>query len=361
MIPHPTRENIQQGAKNLLLNCAHARSGEKILIVGEVAENTYFEPKLCKDVADAAELLGMKPEILMVAPGSDADHFPASVTEGMQRSDRTIFLSRLGDQVRFSNEQAKKRTVMSYTVTRKHLAAPFGTADFDTLGKVHDLLVDLIRNSQSYRITADCGTDLSCRINPDASKAITEFAVELFPVMIFPPVHFHQTNGIFVISHFTTSTSTRAYEGSVVIVDEAVRVTVKNARMVGFDGPEALVSRLKTQFETAAALTGGDPYLLNSWHTGINPNTFFEGDPLDDLEYWGVISYGSPRYTHLHACGHNPGDVAFHLMDATISFDGTPLWDRGRFVFLDRPEVKAVIGKDQKEFFNSALAHSIGL
>ncbi len=179
--------------------------------------------------------------------------------------------------------------------------------------------------------------------------------------MIFPPIKAAGLNGVLVLDHFITSSSTRAYEDSVLRLDHPVRVMVEASRMVAFDGPDALVQRVKHQLERAAALTGGDPYRINSWHTGINPNTYFDGDPYADLERWGTVAYGSPRYTHFHAAGNDPGDVAFHLFDATIAFDGDTLWERGRFSFLDRPEIAEMIGPEQHAMMNASIVREIGI
>ncbi|WP_166418288.1 hypothetical protein [Cochlodiniinecator piscidefendens] len=354
-------DRIEQGAQNLLLNCAGAQAGDRVLLVGEVGENLYFETELCDAVAEVAANLGMKPEVVLAKPVSDATEFPETVNSAMQRADRTIFFSRLGDQVRFSLPEGKAKAVMTYTLGRQYLAAPFASADFNVMKQMHDALLDLILNAKEYSITGACGTNLQSRIKPGRADAVADFALELFPVMIFPPVNCFEMNGTLAIKHFVTSSSTRAYEDSTLVLDQPILARVENSRMVDFDGPAELVARLKSQLERAAALTGGDPYLINSWHTGINPNTFFEGDPYDDLELWGTVAYGSPRYTHLHAAGIDPGDIAFHMMDATISFDGQVVWDEGRFVFLDRPEIQAMMTEEQRGLLNSSVLHDIGL
>ncbi|KIC13384.1 hypothetical protein [Leisingera sp. ANG-Vp] len=354
-----TLADLEPGARNLLLACAGAQPGNRILLVGEAGQNLYFEPELCTAVAETAETLGMKPEIVLAEPVAHAGEFPAAVRAAMERADRTIFFSRLGDQVRFNLEGSK--AVMTYTLTREHLAAPFASADFSAMKQVHDALLELILNAKSWRMTGDCGTDLISDIKPCRDSAIAEFALELFPVMIFPPVHCHNMRGTLAIKHFVTSSSTRAYADSTLVLDQPVLARVEDSRMVAFDGPAGLVSRLKTQLQRAAELTGGDPYRVNSWHTGINPGTFYKGDPYEDLEKWGTVAYGSPRYTHMHAAGIDPGDAAFHLMDQTISFDDRVVWDKGRMVFLDRPEIQAMLPEDQRGFLNSSVLHDIGI
>lgn len=351
--------DIETGAKNLLLSCVGARSGDRVLLVGEADHAPYFDPALCDVVAAVARRLGLTPEIVLAEPVPDADHFPTNVREAMDGADHTIFFSRLGDQVRFALGEA--HAVMTYTLDPGYLADAFAEVDFQTAKAVHDCLLSTILEARDYRITAACGTDLQGRIETQSGHAVVDFAVELFPVMIFPPVTAVDLNGTLVLDHFVTSSSTRSYEDSVLRLEHPIRVGVEASRMVAFDGPYPLVDRVKRHLERAASLTGGDPFLINSWHTGINPNTYFNGDPHADLERWGTVAYGSPRYTHFHAAGRDPGDVAFHLFDATIAFDDALLWDQGRFSFLDRPDVVQMLGSDQYAMMNASIVRSIGI
>lgn len=361
MMREPSPEAIKSGVKNLLFSCAKVREGDRVLLVGEAGPLSYFETNLCDEVADIASSFGLVVEVLKALPVSGPDAFPKNIQEAMARADRTIFFSRLGDQVRFSDGLGQSPAIMTYTLSRKYLGAPFATANFQVMRAMHDALLDRILAADTYHISGACGTDMIGRIRKGRTAAVADFALQLFPVMIFPPVVCEALNGQLAIKNFVTSSSTRAYEDSVLLLDTPILARVENSRMVEFEGHAPLVARLKAQLERAAALTGGDPWIINSWHTGINPNTFFEGDPYDDLERWGTVAYGSPRYTHLHAAGKDPGDAAFHMMDATISFDGEPFWDAGRFVFLERPEIQAIISPDQRALVNASVLHSIGI
>lgn len=352
---------IEPGVRNLLLNCAKARPGDHVLLVGEEGDDPYFDPAICDAVAGIAEGYGLLPEVAMAAPVADASQFPSAIHEAMLRADRTIFFSRLGDQVRFNLPGDRAKAVMTYTLGLDYLAAPFAAADFGVMKKVHDALLDLILSARSYRLTGACGTDLVSHTVGRRDEAVADFALELFPVMIFPPVICHDMHGTLAIRHFVTSSSTRAYADSTLVIDRPILVRVEHSRMTGFEGPHDLVTRLKAQLARAAALTGGDPFRINSWHTGINPNTYFKGDPYADLERWGTVAYGSPRYTHMHAAGNDPGDAAFHLMDLTISLDDETVWDRGRFVFLDRSDIQEMMTPLERGLLNSSVQHSIGI
>ena len=352
---------IAPSVRNLLLECAEAKAGDRVLLVGEEGENPYFASDLCEAVAQVALRLGMVPEIVKTRPVADASAFPDVVRSAMEQADHTIFFSRLGDQVRFDLPDNKAKAVMTYTLNLDYLAAPFASVSFDVMKQIHDALLDMILASKTYHISGPCGTDLISEIKVGRTKAVSDFALKLFPLMIFPPVNCHKMNGILAIKNFVTSSSTRAYEDSVLVLDHPIMAKIADARIIDFEGPASLIARLKSQLERAASLTGGDPYLINSWHTGINPGTYYKGNPYADLELWGTVSYGSPRYTHMHTAGIDPGDAAFHMMDMTIAFDHQLIWDEGRFVFLDMPEIQELMTPQQRGLLNSLVRHDIGL
>jgi hypothetical protein len=340
------------GVNNLLHNCAKIQSGERLLLVGESGPNPFYEPGLCDSVARVIRHQNIDVRVIHAIPGKGADDFPERVLEAMQKADVTIFFSRLGDQVRFVESAGPGRKVMAYTLTKAHLTSPFATTDFDLMSEVEKELISMIRRAQSYRISHSNGTDLYAEMTQNfdmsgeesSSDSIIKFSVQLFPVVIFPPIELHHLNGTLVLEHFLTSSSTRAYENSVLMLDSPVRVDVEDSIMTEFKGNAAVVSEVRNQLEQSAAITGGNPYQLNSWHTGINPHTFFKGNPFDDLERWGTVTFGSPRYTHIHAAGHDPGDCAIQLFDCDIWFDDQQIWDSGRMIFADKWYGKTEVG-----------------
>ena len=357
-------EDLEAGARNLLLNCARAKPGDRLLLVGEKSALPFFDSQLCSDVAEIAAKLGITTEIVLAEPVIDASQFPASVNQAMQPVDITIFFSRLGDQIRFSDSPGKSTKIMTYTLSRQHLSSPFATIDFNMMYRVFENLVAKIKGSEAYCINSENGTSLTAELpitQRSNQPVITEFTLDLFPVMIFPPVNFFNLNGHLVLDHFLLSSSTRTYSDSVLYLDSSITAVVEDSRMIGFEGDSKLITRLRNQLGRAAAITGGDPYRLNSWHTGINPYTFYSGDLHANLEQWGTVTYGSPRYTHIHAAGNDPGDVSIQLFDASIAFDGELFWDRGKFTYLDSPEVQALLNDTERKLLNSAVLEDIGI
>ena len=353
-------QSLFHGLHNLLFNCVKVQPGDHLLLIGEDSDNCFFEPELCSIVAEAANKLDLTSEIILAAPVADAADFPEHVKHAMSRADKTIFFSRLGDQIRFNLEDSKSKNFIAYITKPDYFASAFAQVDYNVMMNIHNMLEERLLKSESYQLLGDCGTFLTGELTPDRGDNTADFALEFFPVMIFPPVNCHKMDGYLVIQRFVTSSSTRAYENSTLILDDPITATVKSGQMVAFDGSPDEIKALTSHLERAASLTGGNPYLINSWHTGINPGTYFMGNPYEDLEKWGTIAFGSPRYTHMHAAGKDPGDVAFHLMDLSVFINGEMIWDKGRFVFLDYPEVQALIPDDQKHLLNSSVLNEIG-
>ncbi len=354
--------DLASGIENLLKRCAQIKPGHKLLLVGEAGKNAYYGDGLCEAVKRTADDLGVTATVHYAKPVADASDISDHLSEEMSLSDAVVFFSRLGDQTRFSASPGAGKKVMCYTLTTAHLSAPFATLDHEKMTAMLQLLETRIRSASHYRIVTRCGTDLVGEIISDGCIAPSkEFHVELFPVMIFRPVNCHNLSGDLTISRFLTSTSTRAYDNSVLMIEYPVTARVENSIITSLKGDKETVRRIERQLERAAKFTGGDPYVLHSWHTGINPGTFFHGNPFENLEYWGTVAYGSPRYTHIHGTGLDPGDVAYHLIDATIRFDEELFWHNGRFVFLDRPEIKALFNSEERKILNSQYRLDIGL
>ena len=357
-----TDAELISGINNLLLNCAQINSQERLLLVGEVGSQRYYDDDLCTLVKQIAVEIGAIVSTYNAEPVASAKRMPNELAQMMSESDVAIFFSRLGDQIRFIDWPGTARKVMCYTLTKAHLGAPFASLDYNKMTEMLNMLESVIRASSTYRIETSDGTQLTGEIVAgDCRLSSQKFFVTLFPVMIFEPIICHNVCGTLTVSRFITSTSTTAYDQSVLRIQSPVTARVKNSVITELAGDTECVNQVDRQLNRAARLSGGDPYVLNSWHTGINPGTFFSGNPFTNLERWGTVAYGSPRYTHFHGAGHAPGDVAYNLMDASIWFDDQMLWQEGKFAFLDRPEVQALLNADEQKFLNAQYRLDIGL
>lgn len=334
------------GARNLLIATAGVRPGDSVLIVVEPPQATHYRGDIGALVAAEAAALGAEVRVVVAPPAGGPETFPAALAAQIGEVDHTIFFSRLGDQVRFAELPGHGSKTMTYTLDPEFLGDAFGRLPFGVLEEIRDRLVARIAPARRYSIRCPRGSDLTVEIAPKPAGApalVTPFTVINFPTMIFPPVSAEGANGRLVLSHVLSSTSIHAYDDDILPLPTPVTLHIEAARVVALDGDPDLVARVVRQFERVAALVGGEAWALNSWHTGINPTTFFPHPSLEQIERWGCVAFGSPRYTHFHLCGHPPGDICAQVFDATIAFDDEVLWQDGRFVFLERPENLALL------------------
>lgn len=332
------------GAANLIANCLRARPGQSLLIVGEEGPLAHFDRASCHIVAETAARMGLDASVVIAPETHRAGDVPDDLRVRMAESDHTVFFARMADQLRFLGVEGGGSMFAAYAITPDVLADRFAQVDHRLFQAVHDNLVARIERSNTFRITCPDGSELEGEVAfPDGGDAIVDFMVQPFPVMIFPPVDCSRMSGRLALLHRMTSSSTNIYDGSVFTPRVKVMATVEDGVITTFDGEPGEVERLRRHFENVGAMAGGNPFAVNSWHTGINPLSAFDGDPDADVERWSTAIFGSPRMTHFHTCGDAPGDIAVSLFDATVSFDGIALWRDGCFVFLDEPENQALL------------------
>lgn len=342
------RDAAGEGARNLLHNCVNLSAGDRLLIVGEDGPEAFYDKNVCDIIAHEAKALGAETEILIAPITAGPEDFPDIISNAMLNANGTVFLSRIGDQLRFSKLPGSGSKTMCCLPDISYLADTFARSHYQIIREVEAKVSAKLRQAGSYQITCPLGTDLTCEMPaPDhgsehADARFTPFRVAQFPVMIFAPVCCAAMSGQLALSKWLTSSSTHVIKGSALHLNDVVMANIENGQITGFDGPADETAKVQQHFERVGELVGGNPMAVNSWHTGVNPRAFFIGNPSEHVEFWGDVAYGSPRFTHFHACGADPGDVAITLIDATVAFDGEIMWQDGKFVFIDTPEMRAI-------------------
>ena len=198
-------------------------------------------------------------------------------------------------------------------------------------------------------------------VEDEQRSLVTPFAVSFFPVVIYPPLRCVNLTGRLVLERFLMSTSINDYESSVLLLDEPLSLEIEQSRIVQFHGPKGLANSVREHYLRVGEHFGGDPMTVNSWHSGIYPATFHAGSWRENAANWAEITFASPRYTHFHTCGTDPGNVATATFDATVCIDGVTLWDAGRPAFLERPEMQALLQKHRVSNRAFTLRSDIGI
>lgn len=340
--------DLKSGIENLLLNCAGLQKNDRLLIVVEPAGGDYYRDDLGAAAAVVAQEHGFSTATISAPIPNGPEDFPRSVLEALGSADKVIFFSRLGSQARFVDLPGNGDKIVSYTLDAASLRSPFGRLPYAFVQDLHDHVVARIGSARRYSIRCANGTDLEMTFDEGVAAglaALAPFKVKNFPVMIFPPVSAARLSGKLVLTLALLPTSIHHYDDPVLLLDTPLALDIENGKITGFGGDAGQARRAASHFERVGKLVNGDPYSLNSWHTGINPATFFSGRAVDDLARWGSVAFGSPRYTHFHMVGSDPGDICGSLFDATIAFDDEVLWDQGRFVFLEQPAIRSLIAQ----------------
>ena len=349
---HPSEAELRAGARNMLLGCVGVEAGQEVLFVREDSRHGYFDDAAGDCVEEEARRLGARVHSIRTPTIDGPEDFPAPVAAAMGHVDHTIFFSRIGDQLRFRDLPGTGTKTMTYALDAGFLGSSFCTVPHGLMVAVLARFHALLDRGGEWRITCPLGTDVTGHCEPrgadlaaaDDDGGDSGFTLVLFPVTIFRPVPCDTMSGRIVVERPLMATGTHAYEHGVLPLDGPVTIRVEDGRIAGFEGESGVVSKVRDHYERVAARMNLDRDAVHSWHTGINPKTFYPRPAEENIERWGGIVFASPRYTHFHTCGDTaPGEIALTLIDATITFGGETCWQDGRFVFLDRPDIRALL------------------
>lgn len=333
------------GAKNLFEECLRLSAGQDVLLIIEPPECRHYDAAMVPFVAEQAWGRGARVTTLAIHPDADLAALAPAFIAALAKADHTIFLNRIGDRVRFGGLACPGTKTMMHAPNLDYLGNAFARTSFKLLDALRTSLMQRISAATICSLRCPQGSDLEMWLHPEgeAMPQMTEFAVQNFPVMIIPPMPAASLSGRLMLTGALVSTNTDVYSERVLPLRTPLALLIERGRIRDFEGEAELVRRVRAHFERVGALGAGDPWSVNSWHTGINPNTYFRGRADADWERWDAVVFGSPRYTHFHMCGADPGLVCGQLFDATISFDGEAYWRNGEFCLLERPEIQALL------------------
>jgi hypothetical protein len=138
---------------------------------------------------------------------------------------------------------------------------------------------------------------------------------------------------------------------------------VQNGRFAGFEGPSSDdAARVKRYLTEIGERYSQDPFVVNSWHGGINPQAFTPRRDVDDLAHWQTLVHNNPRSLHFHVIGDDvPGELSLPIIDHTVVVDGDVYWDKGRFSLLERPAARDAAARWDAEGRAFHLNNTIGI
>ncbi len=336
-----TGNDQYSGLDNLLVESMGVTSGHRVLLVLEPPSEQLYDPVVGKFIARRIQQLGAQSTTMMPELFVDPKDFPGEVADAMQTADHTLFLSRVGDYARFLPQPGPGTKTICYARDTEMLNAPFASLPNELMVKLQHKLEAELMDASHWRITCPNGTDIKgsfCWPSLDGGTD-DEFTQTLFPATTFKPVPCNTANGTIAISRWLMAGAGAKVDPAVMDFTDVVKLHISNGMLDRVTGPEESARRVENYYDLVSNTLNISRNRIHSWHTGINPQTWFDGEADDNLERWGAISFASPRYLHFHTCGDiPPGEVALSVFYPTVYIDDELYWQRGEYVWLHRPD-----------------------
>ena len=351
-----------QGTQNLLFNCGGLKVGEKLLIVSEEPIHDYYDPTLAHKVGEVAQSLGLKVEHIEVPFNPNVTAPSAHLQHAMQLADRTLFLARLGDQLRFSESLSSSRAIVCYALDCEMLASNFGKLDHHLMVQLKYAINDALSKAKKIEVTCPLGTQFS---GPGAKFSEThgEVTVDRFPLSVFTPIPAAPYSGKIAQAGFLTGTGSNYYTPYTLPLRDLLFIHFENSRIIGLEGHADDVKGAQQHYRDVGERFDIEHDFVHSWHAGIHPGCGYRLEAGTNTERWGGGAFGNPRILHFHTCGnYAPGEISINVIDPTVKVDGIALWDNG-VLFPERSEKgRQLLSRDAilKAAFDNA-ARDIGL
>ena len=325
-----TDTDFQNGADNLLANCAGMGAGDRLLLVTEPETENYYETELAIRLADHARARGAEATIMEAPFDPEASELPTDLSEAMDKTDQTIFLARIGDQIRFSDIGKQHRAVVSYALSSQLLSSPFGTADYAPFVTLKQAIDGLLAASGSVEVTCPNGTHFTGEV-PTGHETGKEVSILRFPMLVFTPVEASGFSGKAALPGFLVGTGSKYYTPYGQAFAGPLLACFESGRLTGFEGSRDDIRLAEDHYRYVADKYGIDADFIHSWHAGIHPGCHYDRSYEDSPERWSGAAFGNPRILHFHTCGaYAPGEISWNIIDPTVRVDGVAIWENGR-------------------------------
>lgn len=319
-------KNEIRGALNMLRNCAEIRSGDQILIVHEDSGQDYYDRESITAVLEAARNIGAEVEVLEIPVRAKVGPVPAPLRRAMDRTDHTVFMARIGDQLRFGRVLGKQATVC-YALDAHMLGSPFGTVDHRAMLALKDAVNSALNAAEMIRVTCPAGTDFA---GPGSTILPDDVGIRRFPMSVCTPVSAAAFSGVVALPGFLVGTGSHYYEPYGISYEGRLSAWFDRGKLSGFEGDPAAIKLAEAHYDRVATLFNLDRDCVHSWHVGIHPGCAFPYPARHNFRRWSGSAFGNPRLLHFHTCGaYPPGEISWNVLDPTVELDGTAIWEHG--------------------------------
>ncbi|MDG2407028.1 MAG: hypothetical protein P8M25_19460 [Paracoccaceae bacterium] len=344
--------NPTAGAKSLIEDAIGACSSETLAIVAEDPNLGIYDAMVPECVAEVAGKLGIDTKIIHVGDHAGLENMPKVVSDALSNFDHVLFHSRLGDTLRFSNIPGQASKTMSYALDLSILGGPSCTVPHRVMEEIRTAYNRVADAAETWRIRCAKGTDISGTqdIARVARGEAEDFTVTRYPVCAPRPLPCNTANGVVALTHWLMASGNQQYPDDEMLLPKPVMGHVEKGRIQGFEGPANLVERIEQHYRRVGETLNLDPWIVHSWHAGINPGCSYPINGTHNIERWGKVAFANPRYLHFHTCGgYAPGEIAWSMFDADVTLGDNQMWQKGELLFLNSPEVQTILARNGLE------------
>lgn len=335
--------NARLGARNLLSSYLKVKPGSELLIVNELS----MDRRAVEIIEEEARAIGAQVLTLWADRFPGPEQLPNALIKAFEAAEITLFNHQVGGMLRLLPIGGTGLKCFSFADSLEVLGSPYCRVPFEVSAAVLGTIQQELDGATGWRITCPAGTDLVGSLTeqeraPKPREGRTDgFTLLTFPLGVHRPYSTFEASGRLAV-RWLTPAGIHEFDPAGIRMDEPVLMDIDHGAVTGFSGPPAEVARLKSFLEMVGGQVGKDPYIVNSWHAGINPLAYSPYRDTDSLEKWMFLAHSNPRLVHFHTVGTvQPGEMSVPVLDPTISFDGQVLWDAGRLVLLEREDVRA--------------------
>jgi len=328
-------------ADNLLLACGELRPGSRVLMINEPART--IEQDVVDFIAQRATALGGRVRTEWVERVDGPDSIPAPLIRQIEESDLAIFNHQMGSMLRLRPLAGNGVRILNYATTSSIIDSDFARIPYDLWVRTVQLLAARLAQAKTWSMTCPSGTNLTGTI-PIATRPAPAkgdgFSLKTFPIGTHQPIPSAGASGTLALRWLVTS-AVHNIGTPGMRLEDAVVARVEDSRIVDIEGDADQVEDVRVFLDRVGDRMKKDPYQLNSWHAGINPQTIAPYGDKEDIEHWMLLAHNSPRLAHFHIVGEAvPGELSVPVLNPTIAFDGKVLWQDGTLSFLRSPAVE---------------------
>jgi leucyl aminopeptidase (aminopeptidase T) len=311
-------EDLTPAVETVINRCLAVRAGEEVVVVGDRST-----ADIATALRDAAERAGAD-ATLTLATARDIDGAEPSAAVAAALAAADVFIA----PTSWSISHTRARKAASDAGTRgatmpgvtADMLARLMSCDFDLMGERSRKVAELLTDADQAHVTCPLGTNLRLDLAGRAAIADDGLLTEPGAFGNLP------CGEGFIAPIGGDGVLYAASLAKIGLSDPPARLTVEGGRLVAADQPtgEALMQRL-----TAAGELGTN---LAELGVGTNERARLTGNILEDEKMLGTVHVAFGASAGIGGTVSVPVHLDVLVLDATLTVDGTPVLEDGRFL-----------------------------